>query len=66
MVALFDTLTPGYPKLSRAGKRYARRLRDMFAGGIKVSQIAAHAAVVGRLMANKTLARVQRNTGIVP
>ncbi len=62
MVVLFDTLTPGYPKLSKSRRRYWRQLFS--ADGKKFSDLTAHAGVVGRLIANKARTRMQRTSNI--
>ncbi|MGA2589395.1 MAG: amino acid adenylation domain-containing protein [Bryobacteraceae bacterium] len=66
LVALFDTPTPGYPRILRSRRRYWDVIRE---NGPGVCEVVAHAKTVGRLMGRKTWARAQSSlasAGIAP
>jgi len=66
LLALFDTPTPGYPKIARAWKRYGRRAREIvlqFARGkrsVTARDIAEHAHMLWRIIARRWFARTNR------
>jgi thioesterase domain-containing protein len=65
-VALFDTPTPGYPRILRSRRRYWDAVRGNGAG---VREVVAHVKTVGRLVGRKSWARAQSSlasAGIAP
>ncbi len=66
LLALFDTPTPGYPKIARAWTRYGRRasqiLRDLASGRVSATprDIAEHARMVWRIAARRWTAKTNR------
>jgi thioesterase domain-containing protein len=67
LLALIDTPTPGYPKISNSGTRYRRELRHVFSGALGLREVMAHARTVGRLVGKRAAARTQQvmvSTGI--
>ena len=67
MLALIDTPTPGYPKITSSGTRYRRQLRHVFSGALGLRDVMAHAGTVGRLVGKRAAARTQQvmvSTGI--
>lgn len=66
LVALFDTPTPGYPRILRSRRRYWDAVRGNGAG---VREVVAHVKTVGRLVGRKSWARAQSSlasAGIAP
>jgi amino acid adenylation domain-containing protein len=57
LVALFDSKTPGYPKLRRAKTRYWRQLTER---KVSADGLLAHAGVVRRLLVRKLRGRLLR------
>jgi amino acid adenylation domain-containing protein len=57
LVALFDSMTPGYPKLRRAKRRYWRHLIERKVG---VGELFAHAGALRRLLERKVQRRLLR------
>jgi thioesterase domain-containing protein len=66
LLALFDTPTPGYPKIARGWKRYARVAVDVWLGvlrgerPISVRDIATHVRELGRIATRRLRARARR------
>ena len=57
LVALFDTRTPGYPKLSRAKRRYWQQIIER---KVRVYELLAHASALRQLVARNFLGHLMR------